>query len=330
VMPLRTTVSSSTARQISQPCVPVGSLRNLRLKADTSILLLMNESRSFSRKFSRKIRHEKMASTSNVGKPTMLWAVPRSISTAFFRAMENHPNTRVYLEPYSKAYYFGPERVSSRYADQPVQEECTFLSVKNTLESAGSASPDKQVFVKDMAYYLYGNKYEPKELLPSGYRHTFLVRDPHKTVKSLYKMSINTQLTGWDSFDEHEIGFKELWSLYELIQTIEDEPPIVIDADDLLQQPEDYFKAYCSRIGLPYEPSMLKWDAARDSIAAKDEWAGWFEGVLGTTSFVKPLARKRQPSIDLPDYVMLSIERNLPYYHNFLAVKTRLEDIAED
>ena len=39
-------------------------------------------------------------------KRLFLWAVPRSISTAFFRAMMNRRRTKVLLEPYSRSYYY--------------------------------------------------------------------------------------------------------------------------------------------------------------------------------------------------------------------------------
>jgi len=51
------------------------------------------------------------------------------------------------------------------------------------------------VFVKDMAYYLV-DRLDTIQYLPNNYVHTFLLRDPHKSVYSLYKMSLNRDLTG--------------------------------------------------------------------------------------------------------------------------------------
>lgn len=51
------------------------------------------------------------------------------------------------------------------------------------------------IFVKDMAYYIM--QHEDKEaLIPNGYRHAFLFRDPYKAIKSFYKMASNTKVTG--------------------------------------------------------------------------------------------------------------------------------------
>ena len=46
-----------------------------------------------------------------------------------------------------------------------------------------------------MAYYLT-NRLNSADALPKNFIHTFLLRAPHKSVYSLYKMSLNTQLTG--------------------------------------------------------------------------------------------------------------------------------------
>lgn len=44
-------------------------------------------------------------------------------------------------------------------------------------------------------------------------------------------------LAGWDYFDADEVGFKELYQLFSLAVNQLGQPPVVIDADDLLSQP---------------------------------------------------------------------------------------------
>jgi len=51
------------------------------------------------------------------------------------------------------------------------------------------------VFVKDMAYYL-ANRLDTSSCLPADFTHTFLIRDPAKSIYSLYKMSLNKDKTG--------------------------------------------------------------------------------------------------------------------------------------
>ena len=121
--------------------------------------------------------------------------------------------SQVFLEPFSRSYYYGPDRVSQRYKDEPIHEDFSFENIRKELEdpypgfiqvlqctvirftSARALSEASTVFVKDMAYYLV-NRLDSPACLPKNYVHTFLLRDPHKAIYSLYKMSLNTQLTG--------------------------------------------------------------------------------------------------------------------------------------
>jgi hypothetical protein len=51
--------------------------------------------------------------------------------------------------------------------------------------------------------------------------------------------------------------------------------PCLIDAEDLLQQPEKVVKAYCRYIGLDYRPTMLQWDSKEDDDHAAQVFATW-------------------------------------------------------
>ena len=95
------------------------------------------------------------------------------------------------------------------------------------------------LFSKDMAYAVENNfeKLSCKSL--REFQHTFLIRNPRKTIPSLYKGSINKQLTGWDYFDHEETGFRQLYELYHYVQKTFNVNPVVIDADDLLENPKE-------------------------------------------------------------------------------------------
>jgi len=83
----------------------------------------------------------------NGDKPVALWAVPRSISTAFERVFVERDDFEVLHEPFSDAYYYGTDRLSDRFADAEPKEGYSFDSVlANVLEPR-----EKRVFVKDMA-----------------------------------------------------------------------------------------------------------------------------------------------------------------------------------
>lgn len=251
-----------------------------------------------------------------------LWAVPRSISTAFFRAMMNRRSIKVLLEPFSKSYYFGPERVSSRYEKQGIESDSTFQDIKLQIEEPQPGY--STVFVKDMAYYLV-NRLDTSELLPKNYIHTFLLRDPKKSVYSLYKMSLNKELTGWDHFDANEVGFKELYQLFELVTKELKQEAIVMDADDMLKHPETMLRLYCDKVGIEFEDSMLNWEESPQEMELFKDWMPWFEGVLTSKTFQPSATKPKSPNVlpELPRHVMKAIEDNKVYYNKMYAYRLR-------
>lgn len=252
----------------------------------------------------------------------ILWAVPRSISTAFFRAMMNKSDVRVILEPYSRAYYYGPERVSKRYTSEPIHPEYTFEKIKAMCEE--DSGDGKTVFVKDMAYYLV-NRLNSTVLLPDNYIHTFIIRHPRKTIYSLYKMSLNKDLTGWDHFDSSEIGFVELIQMFELVTKHLKQDAIIVDADDLLNHPEDMLCQYCNKVGLNFEPKMLNWEEMPEDLTVFQDWMPWFEGVLTSKTFQPSKTKPPSPAVmpELPGYVEKAIKDNTPYYERLYQLRIK-------
>jgi len=64
----------------------------------------------------------------------------------------------------------------------------------------------------------------------------------------------------------------------------------VIDADDLLDDPEGIIKAYCKEVDLDYSPSMLIWDTEESHQKASnafEKWKGFHNDAINSTS-LKP------------------------------------------
>lgn len=60
----------------------------------------------------------------------------------------------------------------------------------------------------------------------------------------------------------------------------------VIDADDLLQNPEAILKVYCKEVGIDYTPRMLEWgDDENQEYAAKafEKWYGFHHDAIEST-----------------------------------------------
>ena len=66
--------------------------------------------------------------------------------------------------------------------------------------------------------------------------------------------------------------------------------PLVIDADDFLLNPDAVVRLLCSRLSIPYSPSMLTWDKPGDHAFAQSLFAkfvGYHEDALNSTG-MKP------------------------------------------
>ena len=113
---------------------------------------------------------------------------------------------------------------------------CTFAWVKQELEAD---YPGKKVLlVKDQAFCL-NNRYE---LIPSGFRHAFLIRHPYRVLPSWKHVVAKAIQKGdsdnitWSELTKYNI-FENLYlNQYNLLKYIKDNVDpntIVLDADDL-------------------------------------------------------------------------------------------------
>lgn len=260
-------------------------------------------------------------------KRIIVWTAPRCVSTAFERSLMNLDNSKTLHEPFSQPYYFGEERKSARYVSDPPRPGTTYHSVAMMLQKDYDGID--LVISKDMAYYVEDCN---DILLDEGLadiQHTFLVRNPKKAINSLYKASTNPKLTGWSYFDPKEAGFVQLFSLYNFVRQNLDPSPVIIDADELLEFPEETMKSFCGSVGVEYKPGMTEWEPG--PVDGFEVWAGWHEDVLKSTGFVrknttnKTTQKKAEQSRDqeLPTVVTMTIEESLPVYEIMYKNRTK-------
>jgi hypothetical protein len=193
----------------------------------------------------------------------VLWAVPRSASTAFERMMIERGDHHVVDEPFSAHYYFGAEKVSPRFdAVEPASRPTEILAA---LEAVAEHGP---VFVKDMAYHVAS--FATPDLL-GRFRNAFMIRDPLAATASL--------AARWPDFTDAEAGFDAL----DLLASMVDDP-VVVDHDDLCRDPATVVATFCERVGIPFLPQALTWSAGMRPEWAR--WADWHAAVAASTGFV--------------------------------------------
>ncbi|EXJ91070.1 hypothetical protein A1O1_04177 [Capronia coronata CBS 617.96] len=155
----------------------------------------------------------------------------------------------------------------------------------------------------------------PKALLET-FHFTFLIRDPHSSVPSYYRCTIPPldDMTGFHDFYPSEAGYDELRRFFDFTREaglvghqvagqangvangdVGKPETCVVDADDLLDDPEGVLKIYCKSVGLEFTQDMLNWDNEEDQKRAKaafEKWKGFHEDAIDSKD-LKPRAHKR-------------------------------------
>ena len=121
------------------------------------------------------------------------------------------------------------------------------------------------------------------------FQFTFLIRHPRRSVPSYWRCTIPplNEVSGWDYFEPNEMGYDELVRFFDygVKQGLIDKQHLtVVDADDLLDHPEEVIRQFCERTGIDFKKSMLVWDDDDQQHAEEQfsKWNGFHSDVLGT------------------------------------------------
>ncbi len=229
------------------------------------------------------------SSTTDVRPPIVLWAVPRSVSTAFERVMRARGDLVVFSEPFSASYYFSEGRVSDRFAEPTPPSAHGWTRVAQELVAA---TEEGTVFVKDMAYHV--SPCLGPELVAS-FQNTFIVRHPARTLGSLKRLL--------PDFTPEEAGFEQQYRLMRLALEASRDELIVIEGEDLRRSPAAVVEDYCRRVGLSFVPESLRWQAGL--LADWRRWEEW-HGDIAESTGIRPPRGSRAPGppegVDLDVY----------------------------
>jgi len=152
----------------------------------------------------------------------------------------------------------------------------------------------------------------PKELLEK-FHFTFLIRHPRNSIPSYYRCCVPplVEKTGFNEFMPEEAGYDELRRFFDYCKDTgivgpkvcgqEDNGAVeapnsveicILDADDLLDDPEGMLRHYCASVGIEFDMAMLNWDSEEEHQHAKDafeKWNGFHEDAIHSKD-LKPRA----------------------------------------
>jgi len=202
---------------------------------------------------------------------------PRGLTTAFERYMINRGDFKVYHEPivthtYSKLY---PASFKSSF-----KADCSNDCVLQQIFSENEGS----FFVKEIASFVVDNKALRELVKDNKVQIIFLIRKPEQAVLSHYKLRSTSPWKTEFNTTEYEVNYAHMLKLFRELKTITNKTPILIDADDLLNNPKLVLNKLCSMLGLSFKDKDLQWQSGESSLWANDVDT-WQYNVTNSTGF---------------------------------------------
>ncbi len=213
-----------------------------------------------------------------------MWSGPRNISTAMMRAWGNRPDTAVVDEPLY-AFYLAATGKNHPVATEVIGAGETDWR-KMVARLTKEAPPRKAIFYqKQMTHHLLPEM--DREWI-AGLTNCFLIRDPAEVIVSYLKKNDDPAL--------EDLGFVQQAEIFKLVRARTGAAPPVIDARDVLQDPERILRLLCDAVGVEFDRAMLKWPPGlreTDGVWAKH----WYGEVGKSTGFVPFIQRQ----VEVPD-----------------------------
>jgi len=222
-----------------------------------------------------------------------LWSMPRSRSTAFFRMMAERGDFQTLHEPFSNLAEFGRTDVGGR----------TVRSQRALVDAIRDLAADGPVFFKDTTDERYDQVLSDTDFLGRAATHTFLIRHPVETIASYHALNPAVRCD--------QIGAENLHEIHRRTAEVTGTDPVLLDAADLVADPDGMVRAYCRQVGIPFLPGALSWSAGE-----RGEWrttARWHLDASASTGFT---ARTGRYGLDVVNDPVLSgyLRHNLRFY----------------
>jgi hypothetical protein len=229
-----------------------------------------------------------------------MWSGPRNVSTALMYAFAQRDDTRVIDEPLYAHYL----RVSgARHPGRELVLASQETDGRRVIEKVILGPSDRAIlFIKQMAHHMTGLEAESdiKFDFLDRVESAFLVRDPREMLPSLAKVVPDPDLSStgleWQSKLHKRVVDQGL-------------NPVVLDARELLLNPEVVLEKVCHRLQIAFDSRMLTWPAGprpEDGV-----WAPyWYSNVHKSTGF-EPYQPKQEP---FPEKLEPLLEECRPHY----------------
>jgi len=195
-----------------------------------------------------------------------LWSHPRSMSTATERIMRERGDFTCFHEPFMYLYYVGDAKKEMPHFHIPPGTPTCYDDIREMLLNAADQGP---VFFKDMGYYIVDRLQQDRAFV-DRITHTFLIRNPEKSIVSYYKLD--------PGVTSEEIGLETEYQLFQWLSDVYGKAPPVMEAADIQDDAEGMMRAYAAAIDVEFLAHSLNWSGDPPK-----EWknvSGWHGDVM--------------------------------------------------
>ena len=210
-----------------------------------------------------------------------MWSGPRNISTAMMRAWGNRGDTVVIDEPFY-AYY-----LKATGKQHPGAKEVIAIGEtdwrKVVAQLTGPMPRGRRIFFQKQMTHHFLPEVDRRWL--DAVTNCFLIRDPREVIASYIKKRENPAL--------EDLGYAQQTEIFDFVRARAKSLPPILDAKDVLENPERMLRLLCNAIGVEFSESMLSWPPGlreTDGVWAKH----WYGEVAKTTSF-QPNKPRNEP-----------------------------------
>ena len=230
-----------------------------------------------------------------------MWSGPRNLSTTMMYAFASRSDFAAWDEPFYAPYLAGSgeehpmlDTILARHESDPrtVAEMCL-----GPIPGARN-----HFYMKHMPHHMLDDF--PLEWAKACV-NVHLIRHPKRVIAS-YAQKRNTPTVA-------DLGFHQQLSIFQKLGGI------VVDSEDIRQDPETALSILCEKIDLPFDGSMLTWEAGPK--AFDGAWAPhWYNSIHSSTGFAGP----EGPMPDVESRFEHILEDVMPSYQTLFDEKTDL------
>jgi adenylylsulfate kinase len=223
----------------------------------------------------------------------VMWAPPRSLSTAFVRVMAARGDLEVLHEPMCNLAAGAVHELPSGKSLRSMAE------LQAHVDALRTVAP---VFIKETCEYDHCATLDGTAIVRDAV-HAFMLREPAKVINS------HSYVT--PSLQADNIGFRHLASLLDLARAQGKHAPIFVEAERLQTAPAAEVEAFCARVGIPHVPESLSWAPGHLDLWRRTQH--WHEDAAASST-IEMRERHYAVRVDNEPRLAKLFQENLPFY----------------